>query len=145
MIKDSVNDDLKFSSSQYLKSISSISLVVQRISQAILLLRNKRPTVAEKAIQEELALCAEMESLLLYTISKAFKQRQFYLSVQDCFEIRLINIKLHKQLRSFIKAGTYNLNYLEQYFEHDFWLDLSNRSFAEQLSLIASKLELKKH
>jgi hypothetical protein len=146
MIEDSANTELSASlMATYLKSMQSLGLVIRRISQVLSFLIDKRVTIAEKAIQEELALCVERESLLLYALSKAIKQKCQSLSENDCLKLRRINIKLSKQLQAFIKAATYNLNYLEQYFEHDFWLNLANNKFAEQLSQFTQEIESKKH
>ena len=145
MIKDSVNAELSVSlTATYLKSMQSLSLVTKRISQALSFLINKRATVAEKGIKEELALCAELEAFLLYSLSKAVKQKCYCFSEAECLKLQRMNIKLSKQLQAFIKAATYNLNYLEQYFEHDFWLDLTNSKFTEQLAQFTSKTKIKK-
>lgn len=75
MIKDSVNTDMANSLSlTYLKSIQSLTVVINQLSKALYVLYNKRLTVAEKAIQEELALCAELESFFLYTLMAALKK-----------------------------------------------------------------------
>ncbi len=146
MIKDSVNAELSSSLMlHYLKSVQSLSRVIKQIGKVLSVLIDKRTTVAERAIQEELALCAEFESFFLYSLSKAFKKKCYCLSENDCLKLRQINIKLNKQLQAFIKAAKYNLNYLEQYFEHDFWLELTNSKFAEQLSHIKDEIEAKKH
>lgn len=145
MIKDSVNAELNnMLTLNYLKSMQSISTVIKQISKVLAILADKRITVAEKAIQEELTLCAELESFFLYLLSKTLKEKRYCLSEDDCLKLRQINIKLNKQLQAFIKAAKYNLNYLEQYFEHDFWLELTNSRYAEQLSHFKNEIETKK-
>jgi hypothetical protein len=146
MIKDSVNIEVDNSLMlSYLKSAQSLSVVIKKISKVQSVLLDKRTTVAEKAIQEELALCAELESFFLHSLSRAVKKKCFYISENNCLKLRQINIKLKKQLKAFIKAAKYNLNYLEQYFEHDFWLELTHNKFAEQLSRIKEEIEIKKY
>ncbi len=146
MIKDSVNTDMANSLSlTYLKSIQSLTVVINQLSKALYVLYNKRLTVAEKAIQEELALCAELESFFLYTLMAALKKKRNFLNKADCLKLKQINIKLNKQLKAFIKAAKYNLNYLEQYFEHDFWVELTNSKFADQLAQIKKDTEAKKY
>jgi hypothetical protein len=117
-------------------------MVRRRIDTILLVLIEKRQTVAEKAIQEELKRCAVLECELLLIIQKAVKTN--FLSISDeCRLARRINIKLNKQLQALIKAAKYDLNYLEQYFEHSFWLDLSNENYSKRLSELIAVLKTK--
>jgi hypothetical protein len=51
-----------------------------------------------------------------------------------------LNGKILSQLDAFLQAAKYNLNYLEQYFEHEFCEDLERSTLKEQSKTILEAL-----
>ena len=117
-----------------LKATKTANLVIEKVTRVLSLLLMKRATLAQRAIQAELLLFARLEALLIASLTKSLADGAGTWDVGDCRRLRLVNSKLNKQLRAFLKAAAYDFNYLEQYFEHDFWLELKNNKFAEQLT-----------
>ena len=127
----------------YLTSSQSISLILVKISAGLVFIINKRPTVAQKAIKQELTYCAELEKFLLDCFDRSLKEQIYCLSESNCLQLIEINIKLEEQLQAFINAANYNFNYLEQYFEHDFWLALDNCRYTEKLFQLKNLYDLR--
>ncbi len=125
------NNKISKIQNDHLKAIKSSTVVINAANKVLELLTDKRSTVAEKAIQVYLDRCIKLENELISYLCNASNGN---LSSEYCQKLRLINIRLSKQLKSFLKAAEYNLNYLEQYFEHDFWLELVNQKFTERLN-----------
>lgn len=126
----------------YLKTVKATSIVIKKITKVLLILTNKRKTIAERAIQAELICLVSLESQLITSLTQSLTDEKYFLDDKDCQKLRQINIRLNKQLQAFIKAATYNLNYLEQYFEHDFWIKLDNNNFAQELSYLVEKISV---
>ncbi len=117
-----------------LKAARTISPVISKITRILWLLVDKRATLAEKAIKLELASCVNIEGLLTASLALSLINPDCLWEIEDCRKLRQLNIKLNKQLKAFLKASAYDLNYLEQYFEHDFWLEFKNNNFVGQLA-----------
>lgn len=120
----------------YLYLIQSVAGTIGQISQVLLSLANKRLTLAEKAIRAELRACAYWESCLIALLTKYLSEDNYFLDNSNGEMLMQINNKLTRELQAFIKAADYNLNYLEQYFEHDFWTKLTEDKVSVQLSTI---------
>lgn len=125
----------------YLHLIQVSGSTVSYISQALLIMANKRLTLAEKAICNELHACVYWENCLIAVLIQFVQEENFVLTSTDGKSLRQINIKLTKRLQAFIQAANHGLNYLEQYFEHDFWLELSNDQPSARLSQIHIKVK----
>jgi len=178
-------NDSRLLRKNYLSAIQTASAILRQITKILLLLADKRATVAERAIQSELCVCANFESRLSTHLTQALidlegmnfsKPRaawsrplgergyahkagfngKTYLPLcrrkytirrgsalfdetyrfSEYEKLKEINRKLNKELKAFLKAAAYDLNYLEQYFEHDFWLVFEESRYAEQLNAL---------
>lgn len=124
--------------SDYVYLIQSAAESINQISQVLLSIGNKQLTLAEKAIRTELYSCAYWEGCLIAVLARWLREGNYFLEKHDGKMLRQINGKLTKQLKQFVKAAEHNLNYLEQYFEHDFWAQLTEDNPSVQLSRIIS-------
>jgi hypothetical protein len=77
------------------------------------------------------------------TLAQLLKEKKYILSSADGKILSQVSKNLIDQLKGFNKAADHNLNYLEQYFEHDLWLALSQDQASMRLSKIVVDLEQK--
>jgi hypothetical protein len=124
----------------YLHLIRTANSAVHEISQVLLIIANKRLTLAEQAIMSELRACLYWEGRLIAALAKLL-QEEIDPYIINGKMLRQINGRLVEKLQGFSKAANHNLNYLEQYFEHDFWLELSQDKTALRLSQIIAALQ----
>ena len=113
-------------------------VVLEEISQVVLLLSNKRQTFAEKAIKNELDSFAILETQFIAVLTESIERKHCLLNSFHIRRARQLNNELSLQLKAFLKAAEHNLNYLEQYFEHDFCSRLYERRLRYQFSEILS-------
>ena len=123
----------------HLRLLQTAALTIKRISKVLLILTDTRLTLAQKAIRAELYACANLESRLIAAMTKLVSLELSVLEETDGKKLRRINKKLNQELGNFLQAADHSLNYLEQYFEHDFWMRLDDNQFAKQLSDILEK------
>jgi hypothetical protein len=101
------------------------SQLLGKISDSLQLLLEKRITLEEKMIRDYYLQLA-------YTHSEILRELFFCILNPDrtlveskiIAELTEVNEKILLRLDEFLKAATHDLNYLEQYFEHEFYKDL---------------------
>ncbi len=110
--------------------------------RAVIKLGEKRATLEEKAIKRhfhELAAQALIVASHLHQIlsfSKELPETQNHLQAQD------LATTLHARLEEFHKSFDYDWNYFEQYFEHGFYLELTEGlQLLEKLRALQIKLK----
>src|SRR5579871_2370484 len=86
----------------YQENLQAIQATAKEIDKVIDVLTNKRRTLAEKAIQEELHQCNTVNSCLADHLSEALRRNQFCLANHICANLQQININLNKQLIAFM-------------------------------------------
>ena len=126
-----------------LSTIETTNKALKQITKILLLLTDKRATVAERAIKSDLFICANLEAHLISHITQLLVDESPLFA--DYKKLKEINKKLSKQLQAFLKAASYDLNYLEQYFEHDFWLEFKDSKYIEQLNTLAENINTNSH
>lgn len=117
----------------YLHLMIEAGLVINSLLKILSILTNKRITLAEKAIQAEFRACSKWERQLISVLLKCRRDQLYVFDQSDCKKLRQINIKLAQELKAFLKVANYDLNYTEQYYEHDFWLRISADKFSSRL------------
>lgn len=137
-----MKDHSQDSNSNHIKAISSLGRLKSSIGAVLLLLDKPRKTLAQKAIQEELNTCLNYADTLLAMPGFSDQKNLFDLSLSQYEELDHVCVAFIERLDTFKKAANYSLNYLEQYFEHEFWLNLSEQKFREKLVKIIKQEKL---
>lgn len=128
---------------QWLEELKIINRLVDKISDAIFLLANKRVTLEEKIICHHFHLLASGYAQLTAKAHNVLAQGK-QLRPDGCLpELKIFNAEVEAQLDELLKIIKYDLNFLEQYFEHDYANRLQEKhKFVERLGLIDKRLEV---
>ncbi len=138
------SSEIQFADGDYvawLEELRAINRLIDKISEAILLLSNKRVTLEEKIICHHFHLLASEYAKLCATAHNFLAQGK-QLRPDGCLpELKMFNSEVDAVLDELLKIVKYNLNFLEQYFEYDYANRLQDKhKFAERLQPIAEKL-----
>ncbi len=125
----------------YLHLIVLSGLLINNLLLVLRILGSKRITLAEKAIQAELRNCYLYQQQLILALVKSAAKQTYLFDQNDCKKLKQINIKLLQELKAFLAAANHNLNYLEQYYEHDFWLRINHDKFSNQFKQILGRID----
>jgi hypothetical protein len=123
---------------------NQLAAIVAKVGETIILLSEKRVTLEEKMLRAYLhdlaMICADlMRRLHAYTKDGAKSE------IQSFDELRSLCGEIAIQEDELLRIVRYNLNFLEQYFEHDFYDKLVNEHrFIERLREIDQKLTMLK-
>ncbi|HEY9793448.1 MAG TPA: hypothetical protein V6D22_23815 [Candidatus Obscuribacterales bacterium] len=99
--------------------------ILSDIDDALSVLAAKRTTLEEKIITQELHSLAAKFCLILNSVH--WRLRENNSPREDVLEkLRTLNFQVHETVETLLKALRYNLNYVEQYFEHNFAARLTN-------------------
>lgn len=111
--------------------------LVGKTSEALLVLASKRATLEEKMIARELTTISLLLSSLLRRIFSMLIENA-EMDFADAYgALRECNLKIEESLDEFLKIARYDLNFLEQYFEHGFCKRLlEDQRFADVLSWV---------
>src|SRR5260221_9895424 len=92
--------------------------VINKVSNALLILMRKRATLEEKLIKSYFLKLAKAQAKIIeWALSDLAKEEGG--TGQDTYvQLASLNNKILSALAEFLTAARYNLNYLEQYFEH---------------------------
>jgi hypothetical protein len=126
----------------WLTEAERMGQLIESLSQSLLLLANKRATLEEKMIAAQFGgIAAALSALLsrLFAMLNEGKQKEY----QDAFgALRETNLKLQSVIDDFLKIARYDLNFLEQYYEHDFCKRLhEDHRFLDVLSWIEIRFQ----
>lgn len=128
--------------SSWLPELSNLSKINEQIGEALTSLSEKRVTLEEKMIRMYLHQLAAQSGdvireahLLLTSQSEAMTD-----SMLD--ELRSLTSEVLAVVAELLKMIRYDLNFLEQYYEYDFYSRLQNDChFVERMAQIASRLQ----
>ena len=105
------------------------SRIVELMNEVLILLTQKRRTLEEKAIAEYFHKSIIIHAGIICKIHQwaneaaAEPDTQLFSSVFE--KLQTVNEKLRIRVEELLKVVRYNLNYLEQYFEYDFYTKLT--------------------
>ncbi len=140
------SSEIQFADEHYvawLEELRAINKLIDKISEAIILLSNKRVTLEEKIICHHFhSLAAEYAKLCATAHNLLAQGKQ--LRPDGCLpELKMFNGEVDTVLDELLKIVKYDLNFLEQYFEHDYANRLQEKHrFAERLREIQERCNL---
>jgi hypothetical protein len=126
---------------QWLEELRQINKLIDKISEVVQLLANKRVTLEEKIICHHFHMLASEYSKLCANAHNFLAQGK-QLRPDGCLpELKMFNSEVDATLEELIKIVKYNLNFLEQYFEYDYANRLQEKHrFAERLAEISANI-----
>lgn len=124
----------------WLAELRTINKLIDKISEVIQLLADKRVTLEEKIICHHFHLLAS-EYATLCAKAHNFLAQGKQLRPDGCLpELKMFNSEVDSTLEELLKIVRYNLNFLEQYFEYDYANRLQEKHrFAQRLKEIAER------
>ncbi len=120
---------------------NELAAIISKIGKTTILLSEKRVTLEEKMLRRylhELAvIAAQLIADLHASIASGAKSETVLFS-----EIGVVSGEANTALDELLKVVSYNLNFLEQYFEHDFYDKLVNEyKFVDRFNALAKSLK----
>lgn len=135
-------EETKKQISPALEAAYALSQCHTSLISGVVKLEEKRATLEEKMLKKhfiELAACVSEASVVLNQILSAEKVT---VATENLVTANETANELKVMLSEFHKAFDYDWNYLEQYFEHGFYMDLTAGSnFLERMQEIPDKLK----
>jgi len=131
----------------FLGATRQIGRALNLISEALQILLEKRTTLEEKMIRsyflELLPVQNSIAGCLIAKLGKSAENPQgSEIESEIIAELTTLNDAIIEAVESFLKAARYDLNYLEQYFEHSFYAELQSSQWKERISEIATKISI---
>lgn len=125
----------------WLEELRTINKLIDKISEAILLLTNKRVTLEEKIICHHFHALASRYAKLCAKAHNFLAQGK-QLRPDGCLpELKMFDSEVDATLDELLKIIKYDLNFLEQYFEYDYANRLQEKHrFSERLAKIDEML-----
>lgn len=124
-----------------MRQANELASIVTKVGESVLLLCEKRVTLEEKMLRtylHELAICCAGLAAKLHAFTASGAKSE---SVPFS-EIARLTSETNGALDELLKVIRYNLNFLEQYFEHDFYDKLVNEyKFLERFSAVKRTVE----
>jgi hypothetical protein len=114
------------------ETLLKCSNVINNIAQALKILLAKRATIEEKMITLYFGQLASSQAQILSQICRLILEPDSSHVLVAVKPVSELADSLNVTLTKFLKAATYDLNYLEQYFEHGFYDMLSGSKFLEE-------------
>jgi hypothetical protein len=129
-------DDQRF---RLVELLLKCSIVIKKISDVLAILIDKRATLEEKMIKSYFSKLASAQIRIIEKILTALEATENPISEATIADLRRIADDIVLLVDGFLKAARYDLNYLEQYFEHRFYGDLqSSQLLEDSLKVFAS-------
>lgn len=121
--------------SAWLEELTKCCRVIESINSELALLESKRVTLEEKMIKQYLHDLAIQHSTVIGDLHSLLSNKRGELLKDEWLEdLRQLNVEMLLSLGELLKATRYDLNYLEQYFEYDYYQRLQNESkFLERI------------
>ena len=107
------------------------SSIVKNISEALIILTEKLVTLEEKMIKTYLTKLAAAHGEIIENIFSNLDKVHKKASKTSLSELAELDDKLLASIEDFLKAARHDSNYLEQYFEYDFYRSLKDSSYLE--------------
>lgn len=115
------------------------SSVIEKISEVLVILHSKRATLEEIMIRSYLVKLASAQGKIAEQILAELETPELRFSQEYVERFILLSDEIKISLESFLKAAKYDLNYLEQYFEHQFISGLQeSNNLVDTLKLLDS-------
>lgn len=111
--------DTSFSES-WLKEVRRIAILVDKISESLQLLAGKRTTLEEKSISKYLHELIAEYGLIIWRLQSRLARDRAFSAESTLVELAEVTRAAESAVDDLLRAGRFNLNYLEQYFEYDF-------------------------
>ncbi len=122
------------------------SSIVKNISEALIMMAEKRTTLEEKMINAYLTELASAHGQIIEHIFSNLSKINKKVPKAILAELHELDDKLLASVEDFLRAARHDLNYLEQYFEYDFYRSLKDSKYLEDseriLEAIATSLKL---
>ena len=116
--------------------------VINKISEALSILVEKRATLEEKMIKSYFIRLASAHSKAFEKLLEVMADGEAQLPERTLSDLASVAERANTMIDKFLKAAKYNLNYLEQYFEHQFASELERDGLLEDsLKVFASLSE----
>lgn len=130
------------SSEGWLEEAKQIGAVLYKVADVLLLLASKRTTLEEKILASYLNKLAAGFGEVASRIHQALASPKSPGDSQTLASLCELDKQVCEELDQLLKIIHYDLNFLEQYFEHDFVSRLNEKHrFAERLSAIANQMQ----
>ncbi len=145
MTRSDDRQDSSFDSGEQILEITlSCGELVTALSRSLFILRQKRRTLEEKAISNYFHQATQLLGLIVAKLHRALeKGEEKNIESTQLVLLETTTGDLKTRVDELLKILHYNLNFLEQYFEHDFFTKLSTESEALQnLQLVHEKLNV---
>jgi len=114
-------------------------MVIKKISEALSILIDKRATLEEKMIKSYFLKLASAQGRISEQLLQVLPWPEPQIKNETLTELIRIADEIDGKLEAFLKAAHYDLNYLEQYFEHQFASELERSQLLEDsLKVFAS-------
>jgi hypothetical protein len=134
-----VNDEQDRTQSA-MESASQVGNVISKVGEIVIILNDKRVTLEEKMIRmylHDVAVTGAMIAGSLHALTRGGA----YPDKQDLTNLESVLLELIGSLDELLKMARYDLNFLEQYFEHGYYQKLRYElCFVERLQSIQAKL-----
>jgi hypothetical protein len=119
---------------------SQLAEVISKVGEAVLILNDKRVTLEEKMIRMHLHDIASAAATIVGSLH-VLTRGGAYPDKQDLTNLESVSAEVIGSLDELLKMARYDLNFLEQYFEHGYYQKLRyEKCFVERLQLIQAKL-----
>lgn len=100
---------------------------IDKIGQSIILLNSKRSTLEEKMIKSYLSELAVSFAGIISRLHEKLVQDDVIGNEETLIVLAELTSETNSHLDELIKIITYNPNFLEQYFEHDFLASIKEK------------------
>lgn len=121
------------------------SSIVKNISEALIIMAEKRTTLEEKMISAYFTKLATSHGEIIEQIFSNLKKVSKKVPKSMLVELSELDDKLLATLEDFLKAARHDLNYLEQYFEYDYDRSLRESSYLEDSERLLQSLVASLH
>jgi hypothetical protein len=138
-------EETKNEISPVLRAAGALSECLSSLTSAVAKLSEKRATLEEKMIKRYFHELASEISTASSIIHAILSEEKASWTSENHDETTQLTGDLLSRLQEFHKAIDYDWNYLEQYFEHGFYLELTENShLLEKTREYVSKLKLQR-
>lgn len=107
-------------SETWLPEVRRIATLVDKTGESLQLLASKRTTLEEKSISKYLHELTAEYGLIVWRIHSRLARDRDFPPEATLVELTNITRRVESAIDDLLRAGRFNLNYLEQYFEYDF-------------------------
>jgi len=121
-------EDTKIEISPALRAAGALSECLESLTSAAQKLAEKRATLEEKMIKRYFHALASEISRASAVIHQILSEEKALWTAENHDSAMQLTTAIQERLQEFHKAIDYDWNYLEQYFEHGFYLELTENS-----------------